>query len=325
MTAAEQQEKAQRYFDERYEILRFPFVQDRPDKLQDHQDESSRLCRFCRRGQPRVTFRSVAHAIPEFLGNKSVLSLNECDDCNTYLADRYEDHLSKWTLLGRAASQVKGKHGFPTFKNPSKTLKIEVGKQGLVIHLQEPELLGQLLQEGGPYQFTLPADGTSQPYIPLRAAMALIKIGCSICPPEELGKLRLAVDWLMQRHDVAFDNFPVLYAFTPGPISDAAGEAILLRRKLPGPEPYLLCLVQFGNHRFQTFLPFCPEDDDWFKPSKRINLKTVHYPSRFGHDWPFGATNYRVLNWGANEPVRSNTQMTFHVEQAIRLSDQGAA
>lgn len=324
-TMEEQHNEARRYYEQRYEVLRFPFVQDRPIQLRDHEDDAARVCRFCGQGKPLVTFRSISHAVPEFLGNKSILSLNECDECNQRLADRYEDHLSKWTLLGRAASQVKGKNGFPTFKNPSKSLKIGVGDDGLVIHLTDPGLTDKLLKEGGPYKFTVPEDGTSQPYIPIRAAMALIKIGCSICPPEELAQVRGAIDWLMERNDFAFANFPILYAFTPGPIGDAAGEAILLRRKVDGPEPYLWCLVQYGNHRFQTFLPFCPADNGWFRPSERVNLKSMHYPSRFGHDWPYGPTNYGILNWSGRQPVRTTTTMSFHVERAVRVGESGTA
>jgi hypothetical protein len=309
---------AERYFEERYEVLRFPFLADRPIRLQDHEDEASRRCRFCGKGNTEVTFRNAAHAIPEFLGNKAILSMNECDNCNTFLADNYEDHLSKWSLLGRAACQVRGKGGYPTFKNPSKTLKVSVGEKGLNIHLTDPSLAGKLMKEGGPYQFTVPADGTSQPYVPVRAGMALIKVACSLCPPAELGQCLGAIDWLMQRTDAAFTNLPVLYAFTPGPIGAASGEAVLLRRKHEGPEPYLWCIVQFGNHRFQVFVPFCPADGCWFKPNQPIKVTTKHFPSRFGLDWSFGPTTYGVLDWSGRELVRTDAKMTFHVERAIR-------
>ena len=321
----EQHDEAQRYFEERYEILRFPFVADRPIRLQDHEDEASRRCRFCRKGKPEVTFRMVAHAVLEFLGNKAILSMNECDECNKFLGDEYEDHLSKWSLLGRAASQVRGKGGHPTFKNPSKTLKISVGEKGLNIQLTNPALTGKLMKEGGPYQFTVPADGTSQPYVPIRAAMALIKVACSICPPAELPQCRGAIDWLMQRTDAVFANLPVLYAFSPGPIGEASGEAALLRRKQDGPEPYLWCLVQFGNHRFQVFVPFCPADGCWFKPNQPSSVRTMPFPLRFGPDWPFGPTKYGFLDWSGRESVQTDTTMTFHVEHAFRTDEADPA
>ena len=56
-----------------------------------------------------MTFKSDAHAVAEFLGNRSILSLNECDECNARFATEYEDHLSKWSLFARSVSQVRGK------------------------------------------------------------------------------------------------------------------------------------------------------------------------------------------------------------------------
>ena len=45
-------------------------------------DTQNRVCRFCGKRSPEVTFESEAHAIPEALGNKSIFSAYECDVCN---------------------------------------------------------------------------------------------------------------------------------------------------------------------------------------------------------------------------------------------------
>src|SRR5260370_34591952 len=114
---------ATNYFADHYDtIAQYPFVAARPVLLSDHDpnDKDSRRCRFCGRGKPEVTFKKVAHAVPEFLGSKAIRSMNECDSCNEFLANNYEDHLSKWSLFARSVSQVKGKEGKPTYKNPSK-------------------------------------------------------------------------------------------------------------------------------------------------------------------------------------------------------------
>ncbi|WP_410170263.1 HNH endonuclease [Agrobacterium tumefaciens] len=46
-------------------------------------DSTTRKCRFCDRAEPEVSFKGVAHAIPESLGNKTIESMYECDDCNS--------------------------------------------------------------------------------------------------------------------------------------------------------------------------------------------------------------------------------------------------
>src|SRR4051812_14719952 len=124
---------ATEHYATRYEIIaQHRFVTPRPILLADHvrEDKAARRCRFCHRGEPEVTFKSDAHAVPEFLGNRSILSLNECDSCNTFFATEYEDHLSKWSLFARSASQVRGKKKKPTFKNPEETLRVGTGERG---------------------------------------------------------------------------------------------------------------------------------------------------------------------------------------------------
>lgn len=51
-----------------------------------------RRCRFCDRGVPAVTFRDVAHAVPESIGNRRLLSAYECDTCNRFCGSGIENH-----------------------------------------------------------------------------------------------------------------------------------------------------------------------------------------------------------------------------------------
>ena len=45
-------------------------------------DKSKRRCRFCGKMMPEVTFGKVAHTISEALGNKSIVTNDECDNCH---------------------------------------------------------------------------------------------------------------------------------------------------------------------------------------------------------------------------------------------------
>jgi hypothetical protein len=63
-----------------YEIDAFiPVVGSRPGPPKN---KSERKCRFCGKSNPEVSFKKKAHLIPEFLGNKMLLSDFECDSCN---------------------------------------------------------------------------------------------------------------------------------------------------------------------------------------------------------------------------------------------------
>ncbi|MFV0468355.1 MAG: HNH endonuclease, partial [Dysgonomonas sp.] len=45
-------------------------------------EKKDKTCRFCGNKHPEVTFKMVTHAIPEFTGNKTLISEYECDICN---------------------------------------------------------------------------------------------------------------------------------------------------------------------------------------------------------------------------------------------------
>lgn len=75
-------------------------------------DTDNRVCRFCERTKAKgATFKNVAHAIPEALGNKNLTCNEECDECNKGLAS-IEDNLSVAYLeIRRALCHTTGKKG----------------------------------------------------------------------------------------------------------------------------------------------------------------------------------------------------------------------
>lgn len=313
-------ERIKQYYSERYDLaVRLPFVSDENIFLRDHETAESRNCRFCHQSHPEVSFKSKAHAVSEFLGNRSIFSLNECDSCNEFLGREYEDHLSKWSLFARAVSQIKGKKRRPTFKNAAKTMRVGPNGDGMSIELSAPNLITPQLREGGPSSFTLPLDATSQPYVPMRAALALVKIACSICPRMYVQECKPAIDWLMKRSNPSINGFPVLYSFTPGPISDAASEVLLLRRREDEPIPFMWCAVRFRNHQIQTFVPFCPSDESWLRCDTEVQMTVNHIPNRFGPAWPYGNTTFQNYDWSSTEPVSTSGSATFSIDRVVRL------
>lgn len=102
-------------------------------------DRSGRVCRFCGKSTtaPGVTFRKVAHAIPEALGNKGLVLNEECDACNELFGKTIEPDLISYFNFHRVFWAIKGKNGVPKikFKNgciAHKEGRIEIGfKPGL--------------------------------------------------------------------------------------------------------------------------------------------------------------------------------------------------
>lgn len=318
---------AVRHFTDHYEVAaRYQFAPSEKVYLSDHADDKDRRCRFCRRGRSEAAFSADAHAIPAFLGNHSVFSNNECNECNGRLARDYEDHLAKWSNYARSLVGVQGRNK-PTFKTRDGG-RVERNDTGVHIHLptSNPELVAELRARAAPFEFNLPLEGASQPYVPLRAAMALIKIGCSVCPTRDLSQCDPAIDWLMGRKQAQVSPFHVLEVFTPGVVDDAASEVVLLRRTSGEPIPYFWLVLQFKNFRLQTFIPFCPNDSDWFRIDAEAKLTYVHFPSKFGPNGPFGETTYRYSDWAGTKPVQYSPAVSFQFLGRIQgTSDDGSA
>src|SRR5690606_33270418 len=144
----------------------------------------------------------------------------------------------------------------------------------------------------GPFEYELPTDGGAQEFVPIRAALALVRIACSICPESELDECRGAIDWLMGTTSFEADHWPVIFGFTPGPINDNCDEVLLLRRRTDGSIPYMWLVARFGNYQLQSLVPLCPADQGWFRTDGANSFQCMSYPSRFGQDWPYGASSF---------------------------------
>jgi len=101
-------------------------------------NKSKRICRFCNKSTPEVTFRKVAHTISEALGNKKIITNDECDSCNEKFGTGMENDFIVYLDLIRVINAVKGKNGIPKIKG--KNIEIEAnGKQITIkqIHTDE--------------------------------------------------------------------------------------------------------------------------------------------------------------------------------------------
>ncbi|MCC9608917.1 hypothetical protein LOC68_07860 [Blastopirellula sp. JC732] len=307
MTAQDDHDRREAYFASRYmKIAEHWFHTEVRTEFRDHEAVTDRRCRFCGRGRPEVRFKKLAHAISDFLGNLSIISMNECDECNTFFGEGCEDHLSKATMLLRTLVGIPRKNSVEsTFKDRIRDEELRIdSKPGAVnIRVPEPNSIDGLLVDGVlPDMIPLRGDLRSQPYVPIEAVKALVKFACSVSPKVELAQIQGAIDWVGGRHTVQFSSFPVGFAFTPG--AEAAGEkvshVILIRRRDAGPEPYLWFLIQFRNFRFQVPVPFCSADDGvtW--------LRMEHFQSLFQPSWPRGETTFSWLNWSGEKKVRTS-------------------
>jgi hypothetical protein len=99
-----------------------------------------RRCRFCERVAGDATFRQEAHAIPAAIGNRTVFSLEECDDCNGKFGRELEDDFVNFLGPLRTFSGISARRRkVPTFRRSPRSTPIRHGGHGKILVNEEGE------------------------------------------------------------------------------------------------------------------------------------------------------------------------------------------
>lgn len=223
-------------------------------------------CRFCGKAEPEVAFETITHAVPEFTGNKSLISDYECDTCNKHFS-KLETQMSRYMHLFHTMAQVKGKKGVPKYKiNFGKSI-IELGDQSLKVDHHEGD---KELFEIKPDKNIMTMKG-ERSYVPQMVYKCLVKMALTIMPEEELQHFSKTLEWLME-DPKAKSKFHIggLVAFMntyPGPRPFDEVSCLLYRRRDNAPEkvPYCIFFIAYSNFTFQIYVPMCDKDAKYMK------------------------------------------------------------
>ena len=265
-----------------------------------------RRCRYCGGVKPENRGWKEAHAVPELVGNKTLIAMDECTDCNTIFS-RLEDDLGKLLHLSRAIMRIKGKgNRVPSFSSKAKKSGLEVKGDRIEIEQYESDPFATYDAERG----VLDLQGESQPFVPIAAYKSLVKMGLAVMPPEHFRHFGHAVNWIKnQNHeDWAADvgaSAQCCFLFQPGPIPPEHAWCMLLgRRAHDAVLPHMLFILTVANQSFQVMLPCSPGDNHWV--GHRLELPV--YPAFYGFGYEFG------------EPQRGNIPLSSPTKQPIRVS-----
>jgi len=218
-------------------------------------EREPRTCRFCGKSQPAVAFRLRAHAIPELLGNKSLFSLYECDDCNSFFGSGIENDFGNWSKPMRTLQRIRGKRGVPTMKSEHNGWRIEcdADRQFKVNHARGDSVF-TVYEEEKRVNFLLKRD----PHVPIAVLKAFVKIGISLLPETEMTNFHEALQWIRNPiHRIEFELLaPVHHSFLPGAVALDVISTGILRRAVDDTDlPYAFLILSVGNEMFQVMLP----------------------------------------------------------------------
>lgn len=143
---------------------------------------------------PEVKFSKIAHAVSETIGNKSLFSHFECNQCNEAFGDFFEDSLGKYLLPFKIVSQIYGKKNRLIAKDMPKdkqlsfdTYQIQLNKN--VPILEDMSVKGLIIESPSADILTMTDDGFKlniprQHYVPELVYCAFLKMAYSLLPLE---------------------------------------------------------------------------------------------------------------------------------------------
>lgn len=311
-------------FDEEGEEIEFD---DRDNFDENGKSSEPRKCRFCNCIEGgEHSFKKVAHAIPELLGNKKIITQNECDRCNNISGSTYETALGNYLSVLRALLRIPGKKSQYKYKynyknnndnliNEIKFRKEEkleitstIGSDGVEINEDKREV-----------KFNLPRYS----YVPFEVYQSFMKIFLSVLPKQYLEdadfvKIILNFNELYKYSNqesnilrkVILEQAKAITLFVPGP---ALSELIILKKKNDSfVAPDFIFIIRIFNKAFQ----FCIQ-----KLSSKLG--TVKVPSFFNifiNDWmehskinkdKFGIPKQWIEDFSSLEKCTQSEKITF--------------
>lgn len=238
-------------------------------------EPSEKICRFCGKKEPEVTFNKIAHAIPEMLGNKQYISLSECDTCNKKFS-KYEDNLEGYLSISRSLMGLDGKQGIPNFDGSG--IKIRHDNGNTIVSASDKNF--NVNNKNGTIILSENAK-----YIPFSVYRILVKIALSLIPFRYLKDFGPTIKWLLNPKDnneywkqYADHTYKAQPVSAKGTMRLEPYVAIYIRNN-QGADSVLYCVMQitYGSILHQIYIP-SPEKDRIIKKSE---VKSYLVPSPF--------------------------------------------
>lgn len=287
----------------------------RPTEKKYLGDRQNRSCRFCGRKPPVVTFKQEAHAFPEAIGNKSIITYYECDECNGKFGRGVDDDFGKWSKPLRTFYQIGGKTGVPTLKREGLSgWRIELKQDGFVFQQHVDNPVVQFDEPNSRLSVGVPLDS----HVPIAVFKAFVKMALSLLPDSEVANFSWTYKWLQEdvhTRPLHPEMAWVWYTFTPGPRPFEGITSLLFLRKVGTDNlPYCIFVLAVGNECYQLFVP-CPDKDKALLGTK-VTMPILPTPyhamtSKYG---PSTAPLFYDLS--GTEGVRGTMKRIFHAQLA---------
>lgn len=242
-------------------------------------DKNKRICRFCGKGMPDVTFRSIAHALPEGLGNKELICNEECNSCNNKLS-KVESNLMHYLDVRRAMGGILTKTDgtVPSVDGKGFVIRGDENNQA-VLYLEREWLDAQGIDSSKAFCVKLE---TGETITHQGIYKSLCKIVIDLLPTHELSHFSETIGWI--NGSVMDEELPPYYAsYGREQVKQPTVDIFLSNQ--PGREPYCMAVVHILDVLFAFVLPEIDVDKAQFKNVESVRPHLARILSAWGGHW----------------------------------------
>lgn|GEM_PF-1319911 len=257
--------------------------------------KEKKICRFCNNGintTKKVTFDNKAHIIPEALGNKGLITYEECDECNSKFGKTIEKDLINFFDIFRVFYGVKGKNGTPTLKFNDKTqinhytkkeLDGIIKKENLGLTKELNENLTVVVSHNINFD-----EKTRTLQVPLELDnkiatgniyKALCKMIISLVEPNELKYLQNTISWINSEEKKTYDIPKIASTIIHNMYVDTPKIIFYIRKDNDTNLPHIVGEFNFKCFKYVFIVPFSDKDKLSFTKEEEFKylMKNFHH------------------------------------------------
>lgn len=213
--------------------------------------KEDRCCRFCNQTiKNGATFKKVAHAIPEGLGNKNIILGDECDECNEFFGNNIESSLIEYLDVYRVLIGIKGKGGNPKIKSSNGSMQFK--ENMLLIESKNIEMVTD-------NEITAYLEITKK-LVPVNIYKALCKITLSTIDEKYIADLNKTIKWMMNDDKQELHLPKVAVNFIHNDFSNNPKVVNYVRKVDDSDIPHIISEFRIGSFVYVYIIPFSEKD-----------------------------------------------------------------
>ena len=225
-----------------------------------------RICRFCGKRIPDVHFSSKSHAISESLGNKGLICLEECDECNKRFNETIEQDLYNLVSLNLLLHAISGKKGSRALKGDGISIKLDsssrdtLGRDTIVLtfrdmpNVSDPQEIIKNISK----RYNFP----SNKYVPQNIYKCLCKYVLSLLDSSEIPFFQETIAWINE--PLRKRRLPPIWRYSVNTANskwEHTTSMIIMRRKHNSKDiPYCWAIMIIAGEPYLFIVPFCSKD-----------------------------------------------------------------